>query len=288
VLLALWHVFEWLRDGIWPHLAGAGMLANLGIAHPELPSPWAQSAIDWLLSWSTAFLLTCSGILLVIIGTILTADYDQRLAASKAARAAFMPATDAERAARWSRSEGEGEDDPEELEDEDAGEEEEEAPPAQLPPVGFWSVATDYSLGCGCLVLLFVIGLGLFIGWDYFDRTHYNRVSARILTVARSCVLQGQAPRDPLPWEDFGPPRSAEMPCEQARLQAPTSNRTVVEIMSVTYTYTSPVDGRTYPGALHRDAVGFPPDVRAGGEMPVYSLKADPSRSRGIYQWPVD
>jgi hypothetical protein len=56
----------------------------------------------------------------------------------------------------------------------------------------------------------------------------------------------------------------------------------------VTYTYTSPVDGRTYHGALHRDADDFPPDVRAGGEMPVYSLKADPSRSRGIYQWPVD
>jgi hypothetical protein len=39
---------------------------------------------------------------------------------------------------------------------------------------------------------------------------------------------------------------------------------------------------------LHRDEVDFPPDVRPGGEMPVYSLKADPGRSRGIYQWPVD
>jgi hypothetical protein len=78
------------------------------------------------------------------------------------------------------------------------------------------------------------------------------------------------------------------MPCDQAAQQAPAAHAHVIETLSVTYTYTSPADGRTYDGALHRDAVDFPPDVRVGGEMPVYSLKADPSRSRGIYQWPVD
>ena len=147
---------------------------------------------------------------------------------------------------------------------------------------------TDSFLGCGCIVLLLLVGFALFIGWDYFDRTHYNRVSARIRTVARRCVLQWEAPRDPAIWEKSGPTRSDEMACEQAERQAPTEHAHVVETLSVTYTYTSPVDGRSYNGSLHRDAVDFPPDVRTGGEMPVYSLKADPSRSRGIYQWPVD
>jgi hypothetical protein len=136
--------------------------------------------------------------------------------------------------------------------------------------------------------LILVAGFGLFIGWDYFDRTHYNRVSAQVRTVVRSCVLEWEAPRDPLPWEKGGPRRSEEMPCDTAGPQAREQHARVVETMTVTYTYRSPVDGRTYPGALHRDAFEFPPDVRAGGEMPVYVLRADPSRSRGIYGSPVD
>jgi hypothetical protein len=295
VLLALWHIFEWLRDGIWPHLDGAGMLASLGIPHPALSWPWAQSAIDWILSWSAAFLLTCSAILLFILGTNLSAYYDTKVAAAKKARGQFAPATDAERAARWAQggagaqadrdSEEIGDDDEEEIGGED---EEEEEPPPPPPPRTFRQTVTDSFLGCGCIVLLLVGGFGLFIGWDYFDRTHYNRVSAHVLTVAGSCLLEWEAPRDPALWEKSGRPRSDEMPCDQAAQQAPTAHARVIETLSVTYTYTSPVDGRTYNGALHRDAVDFPPDVRVGGEMPVYSLKADPGRSRGIYQWPVD
>ncbi|HEY5712458.1 MAG TPA: hypothetical protein VIT38_11240 [Allosphingosinicella sp.] len=167
---------------------------------------------------------------------------------------------------------------------------EEETPTEPLPPAprGFRQAATDNLLGCGCIVLLFVIGLGLFIGWDYLDRTRYNRVSARVLTVARSCLLEWEAPRDPLPGQSSERPRSGEMPCDQARRQAPSARASVIERLAVTYAYTSPVDGQTYRGTLHRDAIDFPPDVRVGGEMPVYSLKTDPGRSRGIYQWPVD
>jgi hypothetical protein len=269
------------------------MLASLGIPHPALPWPWAQSAVDWLLSWSAAFLLTCSSILLFIVGTSLSADYDLKAAVAKKARGQFAPASDAERAARWAGAGAQADRDPEdvgaeEVEDEAPDEDEGAEPPPPPPPRTFLQTVTDNLLGCGCIVLLFVGGLGLVIGWDYFDRIHYNRVSAHVLTVARSCVLEGEALRDPAIWEDSGRPRSDEMPCDEARRQAPTSHTTAIETLSVTYTYTSPVDGRTYSGALHRDAVDFPPDVRAGGEMPVYSLKADPGRSRGIYQWPVD
>jgi hypothetical protein len=286
ILLAFWHVFEWLRDGIWPHLDGAGMLAGLAIPHPALPWSWAQSAVDWILSWSAAFLLTCSAILLFILGTNLSADHDARVAAAKKARGRFAPASDAERAARWAQGSAgtQADGDLEEFEEDDEGdtdedEEEVELPPPP-PPRTFRQTVTDGFLGCGCIVLLFLVGLGLFIGWDYFDRTHYNRVSAHVRNVARSCVLEWEA--------RSGRPRSDEMPCDQAEQQAPTAHARVIETLSVTYTYTSPVDGRTYEGALHRDAVDFPLDVRAGGEMPIYSLKADPGRSRGIYQWPVD
>jgi hypothetical protein len=286
ILLALWHVFEWLRDGIWPHLDGAAMLASLGLARPALPWPWAQSAVDWILSWSAAFLLTISAILLFILGTNLSADHDQKVAAAKKARGQFAPASGAERAARWARGGAATEaDDLEETEKEDDSEEE---LPSPLPPRTFRQTMTDNLLGCGCIVLLFVGGFGLFIGWDYFDRTRYNRVSAHVLTVTRNCVLEWEAPRDPAIWEKSGPRRSDEMPCEQARQQIHDMNPRAIEVMAVSYTYTSPIDGRTYQGALHRDAVDFPPDVRAGGEMPVYSLKADPGQSRGIYQWPVD
>lgn len=290
ILLGLWHLFLWLRDGLWPHLAGADMLASLGIPHPALPWAWAQSAIDWSLSWSAAFLLTCTSVILFFFGANLSSDYDMKAAAAKKARGQFAPASDAERAERWAQGSAgtEAERDLEGIEKVDESDEGEEEPPPPPPPRTFWQGAIDNLLGCGCLVLLFAGGLGLVIGWDYFDRIHYNRVSARVLTVARSCVLEGEALRDPAIWEDSGRPRSDEMPCDEARRQAPTSHTTVVETLSVTYTYTSPVDGRSYSGALHRDAVDFPPDVRAGGEMPVYSLKADPGRSRGIYQWPVD
>jgi len=290
IILALWHVIEWLRDGIWPHLDGAGMLASLGIPHPSPPWAWAQSMLDWILSWSAAFLLTCSSVLLFIIGTNLSADHDQKVAAAKKARGQFAPARDSERAARWARS-GAAPDadlDLDKLEDDDEDDEEEERLPPPPPPRTFRQTMTDGFLGCGCIVLLFVVGLGLFIGWDFFDRIHYDRVSARVLTVVRSCVLEGEALRDPAIWEDSGRPRSEEMPCDEARRRAPISHTNVIETLSVTYTYTSPVDGRTYDGALHRDAVDFPPDVHTGGEMPVYALKADPGRSRGIYQWPVD
>jgi len=277
VLLALWHVFEWLRDGIWPHLDGAGILAGIGIPRPVLPWPWAQSAIDWILSWSAAFLLTCSSIMFFILGTSLSAEYDRKAAAAKKARGRFTPPTSRAVDLDLDRDEiGEDED------------EEEDAPAPPIPPRSFRQTLTDGFLGCGCIVLLLVVGLALFIGWDYFDRNRYNRVSARVLTVARSCVLEGEAPQDPALWEESGRPRSGEMQCDEARRQAPIVHAAVIETMSVTYTYTSPVDGRNYRGALHRDAVDFPPDVRVGGEMPVYSLSAEPSRSRGIYQWPVD
>jgi hypothetical protein len=220
-----------------------------------------------------------------------------RAGAAKKARGQFAPASDAERAARWASAGAQADRDSEEIgdggdedegADEDEGVDEEDEPPLPPPPRTFWQTVTDNLLGCGCLVLLFLGGLGLVIGWDYFDRIHYDRVSAHVLTVARRCVLEWEAPRDPAFWEDSGRPRSDEMPCDQAAQQGPTSRGRVIETLSVTYTYTSPVDGRTYQGALHRDAADFPPDVRAGGEMPVYSLKADPGRSRGIYQWPVD
>jgi hypothetical protein len=278
-LLALWHVFLWLRDGLWPHLSGGEVLAGLGVPQAALPWGWAQSAVDWILSWSAAFLLTCSGAFLVVLGTNLSADYDAKAAAAKKARAQFAPASDAKRAANWARGSG---DTAANLESDTIGtdEEAEKKSPPPSPPRSFLQRMTDNLLGCGCIVLLFGAGFVLFIGWDYFDRTHYNRVSAHVLTVARSCVLQSTGR-----YADY---RSGEMPCDQAPRQPPTSQTRVVETLSVTYTYTSPVDGRTYRGALHRDAVDFPPDVRAGGEMPVYSLKADPSRSRGIYGWPVD
>ena len=78
------------------------------------------------------------------------------------------------------------------------------------------------------------------------------------------------------------------MPCADARPRVRGDNPRLVEIRTVTYSYTSPRDGRTYPGRIHADAADLPPDIRAGGDMVAYSLKADPSRSRGIYHWPVD
>jgi hypothetical protein len=99
LVLALWHVVEWLRDGIWPQYAAAALLADLGIARPVLPWPWAEGAIGWILAWSAAGVLTCSGILLLLAGSLLSAEYDHQIALSKAARERLLPAGGAERTA---------------------------------------------------------------------------------------------------------------------------------------------------------------------------------------------
>ncbi len=163
---------------------------------------------------------------------------------------------------------------------------EEDPPPPPPPP--FRRAVFDGFLMIGCIGLLLVVGLGLFIGWDYLDRMRYDRVTARVTAVATSCVLEWPPPRDPACWESSDYRRSEEMPCAEARPQARGDNPRVVEILTVDYRYTSPRDGRAYRGTIHTDAVDLPPGVRAGGEMPAYSLKSDPSRSRGIYRWPVD
>jgi hypothetical protein len=134
----------------------------------------------------------------------------------------------------------------------------------------------------GGMFVLLVIGFGLVIGWNYFDRTRYDRVTARVASVDKTCVLEWPSR------EDNSPRRSEEMPCAEAAPRARGDNPRVIEVLTVTYSYTSLRDGRTYRGTLDADAHYFPADVRAGGEMPVYALKADPSRSRGLYGWPVD
>ena len=302
VALALWNLFVWLRDGLWPHYPAAAMLADLGIPTPAPSSTGVLGAIDWLLAWSAAGLLAGLGILLIVIGALLNDTYGPEAKAAAAARDKFRPATESERSASWARA-GRAEqvdrprqDDAQARADAEADAaadaaadaEEGEETPLGPPAPSFARSVADGFLGLGCIVLLLVIGLGLFIGWDYFDRTRYNRVAARVASVETTCLLEWPPPRDPAWWESASARRSEEMPCARARPLARGDNPRLIEVRTVTYSYTSPRDGRTYPGTLHEDARDLPPDVRAGGEMIVYSLKADPSRSRGIYPWPVD
>jgi hypothetical protein len=281
VALALWHLVQFFREGTWPSYPSAQMLADLGIRIPEIPWPGLQHGIDWLLSWSAAGVLACFGIVLAFIGGLLTDSYDTRMEAAAAARWELGPASAEEQAASWARG-GEREPGEEETEDED----EETATPAA--PKGFGDALISGMTSLGCIVLVLACGLGLFIGWDYFDRTRYNRVAAHVHSVETSCLLEWEPPRDPAWWESSTPRRSAEMPCAEARPQARGINPRLVELKTVTYSYRSPADGRIYPGRLHGESTDFPPDVRPGGEMIAYALKADPSRSRGLYQWPVD
>ena len=295
VALALWNLFAWLRDGLWPHYPAAAMLADLGIPTPAPSSTGVLRAIDWLLAWSAAGLLAALGILLIVIGALLNDTYSPEAKAAAAARDRFRPATESERSASWARAGRAAQvapprdDDAQARADARADAAADAEGGVEPPPApSFVRSVADGFLGLGCLVLLIVVGLGLFIGWDYFDRTRYNRVTARIASVETSCVLEWPPPRDPGWWESASARRSEEMPCAEARPQARGDRPQVIEVRTVTYSYTSPRDGRTYPGRIHTDARYLPPDVRAGGEMIVYSLKADPSRSRGIYQWPVD
>jgi len=280
VALALWHVFQFLRDGIWPNYPSARMLADLGIPSPGISWLALQHAIDWVLSWSAAGVLTCFGLILAFIGGFLTDSYDTRMEAAAAARAEFRSATDVERATGWARAE----------QDRERGRTEEEAAEsaAALPEPSFGRSLVSNLLGVGCVVFVIAGGAGLFIGWDYFDSTHYDRVSAQVHSVQTSCLLEWEPPRDPAWWESSTARRSGEMPCAEAMPQVRGMNPRLIEFKTVTYSYRSPVDGRTYPGSLHRESAYFPPDVHAGGEMIAYSLKVEPSRSRGMYLWPVD
>lgn len=147
-----------------------------------------------------------------------------------------------------------------------------------------WGPLAD---GCliviGSVILIFVVG-ALYTGWEYIDRMRYDRVTARVLSVETSCLFErtsgGRSPTTT---------RSEEFPCaEEAERRVAGQRGSLIRFLTVAYRYTSPRDGMAYSGSLHREAINFPPDVRAGGSMPVYSLKSDPSRSRGLYQWPVD
>ena len=278
IALALWNLFAWLRDGLWPDYPAAALLADLGLPQAG-PASGLGPAIDWLLAWSAAGLLAVLGVLLIVIGALLNDSYGPEARAAAAARDRFRPATERERTTSWAR----------------AGRKQSPSPPdgkegkaKWVPEPSFGRHLVDSMLGLGCLVFLIVGGLGLVIGWDYFDRRHYDRVIARVATVETNCVLEWPPPRDPGWWESAGARRSEEMPCAQAMPQVRGDNPGLIEIRTVTYSYTSPRDGRTYPGTIHADARDLPPDVRAGGDMPAYSLKADPGRSRGIFGWPVD
>ena len=142
----------------------------------------------------------------------------------------------------------------------------------------------DSCLVLAGILLLLLVCLALFIGGDYIDRTRYDRVFARILRVEQSCLFEHRSGG-----RSQTITRSEEFPCaEEAERRADGGRGDLIQVLTVAYRYTSPRDGLTYQGRLHRDAVDFPPDVRAGGTMPVYSLKSDPGRSRGLYQWPVD
>jgi hypothetical protein len=143
---------------------------------------------------------------------------------------------------------------------------------------------TDGCLVTGGLILFMLVCFALFIGWDYLDRLRYDRVTARILSVETSCLFErrsgGRSPTIT---------RSAEFPCaEGAERRASGQRGELIRFLTVAYRYTSPRDGMSYSGTLHREAIDFPQDVRAGGTMPVYSRTSDPGRSRGLYQWPVD
>ena len=134
------------------------------------------------------------------------------------------------------------------------------------------------------LILFAIIG-GLLIGWDYLDRRRYDRVIARVFSVETSCLFERRigGSRNEIV------SRSDEFPCaEEAERRAAGARGELIRVLTVAYRYTSPANGMAYSGSLHRDATDFPSDVRPGGTMPVYSLKSDPSRSRGLYQWPVD
>ena len=302
IALALWNLFVWLRDGLWPDYPAAAMLADLGLPNAG-PASWLGGAIDWLLAWSAAGLLAVLGLLLVVVGAMLNDNYSPEALAAAAARDKFRPATERERAASWGRAgreppvaptrdhEDEAADaaQDEALERKAAAQDAADDAAAPVPPQpSFGRHVVDSVLGLGCIVFLIVGGLGLFIGWNYFDRRHYDRVTARVASVETSCALEWPPPRDPGWWESAGARRSEEMACAEARPRVRGDNPRLIEIRTVTYSYTSPRDGRTYPGTIHADAVDLPPDVRAGGEMVAYSLKADPGRSRGIFGWPVD
>ncbi len=133
-------------------------------------------------------------------------------------------------------------------------------------------------------LILFAIVGGLLIGWDYLDRRRYDRVIARVISVETSCLFE-QRSGDRIQVVS----RSDEFACaEEAGRRAAGERGELIRVLTVAYRYTSPGNGMAYSGSLQRDATDFPSGVHPGGTMPVYSLKSDPGRSRGLYQWPVD
>ena len=147
-----------------------------------------------------------------------------------------------------------------------------------------WGPLADGCFIVLAILLLLVIGTALAIGWDYIDRTRHDRVTAQVISVETSCLLEHRSGG-----RNSTVTRSEEFPCaEEAERRAAGLRGELIRFLTVTYLYTSPRDGMEYSGRLHREEIDFPPGVRAGGTMPVYARKSDPGRSRGIYGWPVD
>ena len=264
IVLVLRNLFLWFRDGLWPSYPAARMLADLGIPDPVLPWAWVQAVLDWTLGWSAAALLTWFAIVAFFFGANWIDDYHKQKEAAAAARAKFMPASQIRPAGDAGAAE------PAKAEQVAAEETKSEAP---LPERSFGYKLVSNLMATGCLLLIVAAIVGLFMGWGHLSRSHYDVVIARVHSVETSCVVSWSG-RHP----GVLPRESPEMPCAEARARA--GARLVHEFRTVAYSYISPVDGRTYSGRLHAQSSDFPFDVRAGGEMAVYSLRADPSRSR--------
>ena len=223
VALALWNLFAWLRDGLWPDYPAAAMLADFGLPNAG-PASAIGPAIDWLLAWSAAGLLAVLGILLIVIGAMLNDSYSPEAKAAAAVRDKFRPATERERAASWARSgrtetpvpptrqrEDEAADaaQDEAMEREFAAQDAADDAAAPVPPRPSAAAEVGYTfLACGGILFLILAVGALAIGWDYFDRRHYDRVIARVASVETNCVLEWPPPREPAWWESAGARRS--------------------------------------------------------------------------------
>jgi hypothetical protein len=272
IILVLWHAFLWLRDGVWPSYPASRMLLDIGLPSLAIDSPWVRGPVAWLLGWSAAGLLTLCSIVLVFAGAMLTDSHDTQMEARAKARAMIIPSAEPENSTDRTVSQISG-----------------SAMEEATPEVAMTGVAAapswrrrmaDNLLSLGCVVVLGAVLFGLGWAWTAFDSTHYDSVTAQVRSVGTACELEWEAIRDPGIFDKAGRQRSEAMPCDQARARAPSANPRVVEVRNVAYSYVSPVDGRTYSGSLHADALHLPDDLHAGGEIQILSLTADPARSR--------
>ena len=136
------------------------------------------------------------------------------------------------------------------------------------------SSTTKMVLSIVAAIVLMIVGFAGYVYWD--ASTNYVPARARVTSVVDNCSLERRRSSGSRRRHEIGP-----MDCAEARLKRSQgySRYSLKQHRHVAYTYTSPVDGRSYPGSNSASPSDYP-HVREGSEIDILAHEREPGTSR--------